>query len=324
MKHFLLLISAIFWAAAMQAQVDVTFQVDISSRTDFYNGGAVWVYMDADWNEYYTMTDDNQDGIYSYTVSYAEGTAITFSYSYQTGPDEWNDYVVESVPAECADANGWRTLTVPASNTVLDAVAYGSCSATAIPKVTVIFKVDMSNETVSGDGVQVVIKNPWIWTAMSDDGNGIWSASVELDGNTTYPYTFVNGAQDYWDGEESITGDCNMGTAEAPERQVAVAEEDVTLSAVMFGACDAATSISSVRDEEVTIYPNPVDELLDIQSSFPIKAIKVTSLTGESIASFNGQGNKSSTVNLGAIKGGVYLLTVCGDGIQKHLKILIR
>ena len=215
----------------------VNFRVDLSGVGDLHDGGSVWVLL-GDWVEYYYMEDADGDMIYTYTLQTAADTAIPYKFSYQTGPDEWNDYVVETVPVECANADGYREVTVTDGYTILPPVAYGSCDATPPATVNITFSVDMSNETVENNDVQVVIKDPWIWTALADQGGGIWSATVEVNANATYPYTFVNGGVDNWSGEEKLPDECNMGTPGAPERHVTVTDSDTILDLVAFGSCD--------------------------------------------------------------------------------------
>jgi hypothetical protein len=182
------------------------------------------------------MMDPDGDNIYSVTLESAADTAIPYSYSYQTGPDEWNDYVQETVPGECANADGYRELILEGGYTVTPAFAYGSCSETPVSSITVTFRVDMSAE-VTGEKVHAVVKGPWIWVPLTDEGNGIWSGTAEVPMNGTYPYSFVNGDIDDWSGEEKLPDECNMGTPSAPERHVTVEETDVVLDVVAFGSC---------------------------------------------------------------------------------------
>jgi len=217
----------------------VSYNVDINGVSDLHDGGAVWVLF-GDWVEYHPMEDPDADGIYSLTLETVADTAIPYSFSYQTGPDPDNDWVQETVPVECANADGYRELTVTKGYTVLPPVAYGSCEATPVATAMVTFSVDMTNETVIDNDVQVVLKDPlWIWTALTDQGNGIWSASVAVPENGTYPYTFVNGGVDNWGGEEKLPDICNMGEPGAPERHITVTDTDTILDVVAFGSCDA-------------------------------------------------------------------------------------
>jgi len=240
-------------------ETGVTIRVDLNAVSNLYAGGAVWAYMDAGWVEYYDMTDGNNDGIYAVTLQKDPDSTLPYSFSYQTGPDPNSDYITEIVPAECANGDGFRELLVPAGDTVLPAFAFGSCNDVPPSTVNITFRVDMNNETVLNNDVQVVIKNPWIWTALADEGNGVWSGTANVQAGSTYPYTFVNGGQDYWDGEESVPAECNYGTETAPERHVTVADSDTTLELVAFGEC-GSTTVDKVmvtfrvdmRDETVT------------------------------------------------------------------------
>jgi len=216
----------------------VNYQVDLNGVSDLFDGGSVWVLF-GDWVDYYYMEDPDGDKIYSITLATVADTVIPYKFSYQNGADEWTNYVVETVPAECASADGYRELSVVDGYTLLPPVAYGSCDATPIATVMITFAVDMSYETVIDNDVQVVIKEPWIWTALSDQGSGIWSATVEVPENATYPYTFVNGGVDNWGGEEKLPDICNMGEPGAPERHVTVEDTDVVLDVVAFGSCTA-------------------------------------------------------------------------------------
>jgi len=214
----------------------VNYRVDLNGVNDLYEGGSVWVVF-GDWVEYYNMTDAESNKTYIITLETVADTAIPYYFSYQNGPDEWTNYTEETVPEECADADGYRELTIKDGYTVLPGVAYGSCTATPAETVMITFAVDMSYESVANNDVQVVIKGPWIWTALTDQGNGIWSADVEVTADTTYPYTFVNGGVDNWGGEEKLPDECNMGEPGAPERHITVTNTDTILDVVVFGSC---------------------------------------------------------------------------------------
>ena len=71
---------------------------------------------------------------------------------------------------------------------------------------------------------------------MTDKGEGIWEATIVLTNQTTYPYSFVNGAKDYIAGEETIVGDCKDGTNN--QRLAQIGETDTTLMTYVFGTCD--------------------------------------------------------------------------------------
>jgi hypothetical protein len=237
-KQLLLLLICVLTAGLVKAQTDsvhVTFQVDMSNETVAAAGVWMWAYNENDDQDTYwvQLSDGNTDNVYDVTLKLPKGMKLWFNYFNGDG-----DADVEDVELGCRYDVSWndRYVLVPDADISLDVVPFGSCSTPATT-VNVTFRVDMSDETVSGDGVQVVIKGPWIWTALTDAGSGIWEATVELLGNGTYPYTFVNGAQDYWDGEEGVPVPCNYGSESAPERQVMTTDQDIVLETVQFGHC---------------------------------------------------------------------------------------
>ncbi len=308
------------------SNIGISVRVNMNNITDMHEGGSVWVLMDPNWDEYYTMTDEDGDGIYTYMVDREVGSTFTYRFSYQTGPDEWNDFVEETIPETCADENGFRTMEVPAKYTATPVFAYGSCDETATPTVTITFQVDMSQEENPND-VQVVIKNPWIWTALSDQGDGMWTGTVEVDANNTYPYTFVNGGQDNWDGEENVPEECNEGSDSAPERHITVGEEDVVIDAVSFGMCSMATSVNDLSNgNSFTVYPNPASDFIRIETGEnAIHTLSIIDASGRMVIQLD---DFSSTdplnINVSNLQNGVYFIRFEGEAINQMKKILIQ
>lgn len=233
------------------AMINITYSVDMTGEeaTD------VHVVNKTTWD--WTPLVEGANNVWTGTATVPANA--TYAYTFVNGgQDNWGGE--EKLPDDCnfgTPGAPERHVTVADADTVLDLVAFGSCTDEPAGKVNVTFTVDMSNETVSGDGVQVVIKGPWIWAALTDNGDGTWETTLPLNVNSTYPYTFVNGAQDYWDGEESVPEECNFGTPSAPERQVNVAESDTVLAVVAFGSCPAEETVSvtfrvDMNDETVT------------------------------------------------------------------------
>jgi hypothetical protein len=317
-------LDAVAFGTCAADPVDVTLQVDMNNIDDLYEGGAVWVYMDAGWNEYYDMTDDDGDGIYSYTVQHAAGSLLTYRFSYQYGPDPWADYYEESVPDPCADENGFRTFDVPNTHVTLQPFVYGSCGDELTPRVNITFQVDMSGEDNPND-VQVVIKDPWIWTALTDQGNGIWSGTVEVDGNNTYPFTYVNGGQDNWDEEESVPEECNFGTESAPERHVSVGGEDLVLDIVSFGACEFVNSLDEVGTSPIIVYPNPTNGSFTIEMDQAlIRSAQLFDWNGRLILDQDFGQQQKARMNVPTVEKGLYLLRIQIPSGVKNTKLTVE
>lgn len=306
-------------------ETGITIRVNLNNVSDLYEGGAVWVYMDADWNEYYDMTDSNNDGIYAFTLMKDPGTTLYYGFSYQNGPDPNSNYVTETVPDGCSAENGFRQLAVTAGDTVLPVFAYGSCDDGAPKTINVTFKVDMTGTEVLNNDVQVVIKNPWIWTALTDHGDGIWSGTVEVNGDATYPYTFVNGGQDNWSGEESVPAACNEGTESAPERHISVGDADTSLVIVAFASCGPSVSAYTIEDGDVKIYPNPANDILNISvASGSINSYKIVDITGRIVVSETAINNRIITLKVSGLNNGIYSVITESNKAITISKIIIN
>ena len=165
-------LSLVFPAAAQT--VDVTFRVDMQDQT--VDPGGVFVAGSFQgWNSTsHPLTEPLSGDIWEATVQLTTGDAIEYKF---INGSSW-----ESVPGECAQNNN-RYLTVPGSNITLDAICYGTCLPCDLPQVDITFQVDMTNVTVSGDGVHVVgTFNSWGTDSTEMTIN--WVESVNLIKNT--------------------------------------------------------------------------------------------------------------------------------------------
>jgi len=102
------------------------------------------------------------------------------------------------------------------------------------PKADVTFKVNMSLQTVSGEGARIAGSfNGWTDEVMTNEGNGIWSITKSLSEGETIQYKFKNGSGG-WEAGQAACGvnDGNGGF----NRQFAV-KGAVTIPLVCFNAC---------------------------------------------------------------------------------------
>ena len=75
---------------------------------------------------------------------------------------------------------------------------------------------------------------------MTDNGNDIWSVTLELTPNTRYLYKFRNQpSYGTWNGFESgeglAAGGCNTGNWD--DRFIDVGDSDMVLNVVAYGSC---------------------------------------------------------------------------------------
>lgn len=209
--------------------VEVTFRVDMSEQTVSPLGVHIAGNFQG-WNPGATEMTLAQDFVYEYTADFAAGENLEFKF---VNGNAWG--MDELVPAGCA-MNGNRFLTVPAGNIILDAVCFGSCNVCNPPLVEITFQVDMSNETVSANGVHVAGSfqdPPWQpgATEMLPVGNGIYAVTLSIGSGDYHEYKFING--NAWGSDETVPPDCAVGF----NRYITIPDVPTTLEAVCFGSC---------------------------------------------------------------------------------------
>jgi 1,4-alpha-glucan branching enzyme len=205
---------------------DVTFQVDMTGQIVSPNGVHLVGSMQG-WDPATTIMIDQGNGIYAVTLNLLVGE--THEYKFVNG----NTFAgLEAVPAECAQ-NLNRFLTVPAENTTLDVVCFGSCG-TCSPPVLVTFSVDMAEQTVSPNGVHVA-GNFQGWDPgtclMTLSHDAVYTFTTTLISGFTYEYKFINGT--IWDESETVPAGC----ASNSNRYIIAPADPVVLDAVCFGSC---------------------------------------------------------------------------------------
>lgn len=236
--------------------VDVTFQVDMSNETVDPSG--VYVqgsFQDPGWSG--EQMTDMGNGVYAVTVQIGEGT--THEYKFLNGS------TYETVPPECG-VGGFsnRSVTVPSTATTLPLVCFSSCEAcVSVTDIDVTFRVDMSEQTVSPEGVHIAGGfqgwNP-ATTLMTDMGGGIWEYTTTLQSLSYHEYKFVNGIT--WADAETVPWNCNNNST--GNRFINVPESTVILDAVCFGSCLVCNPppvdvTFSVDMSQVIISPNGVN-----------------------------------------------------------------
>lgn len=205
--------------------VNVTFQVDMSQV-----GGSAFISGSFNGWAQQAMTDAG-GGIWTYTTSLNQGVSI--QYKFRQGVNYEGDLL-----APCGNGSN-RVHTVDDEDEILDVVCYGSCSACPPPPVTVdvTFRVNMSQQTVSGNGVHIAGSFQGTWnpaTIALTDGNNdqVYEVTLAIEENTSIQYKFING--NAWGTDESVAGACASGG----NRVLAVGNTDMFTNIVCFGSCD--------------------------------------------------------------------------------------
>ena len=172
------------------------------------------------------------DDVWTLTIELGAG-----DYEYQFAVDNWADQEFGLDPAADCTIGANRALTV-SGQTDIGLVCWESCSACETPvSVDVTFRVDMSNETVSPDGVHIA-GSFQAWDAAASEmtylGYGIYEITfVGLSGNQSYQYKYING--NTFASEEVIPAECNVSN----NREVAIGDMNTVVDLVCFGECQA-------------------------------------------------------------------------------------
>lgn len=229
--------------------VDITFQLNMQGIAVNPNGISIAGDFQGWLPGVSFLTDANSDGIYEYTTTLTEGTIISYKFINGT---VWTDE--ESVPSSCGVPNGFggfnRTFLVPASNDTLAPVCFSSCinCPEITPQIVAVFQVDMSNETISPNGVHLAGDfQGWNPTSilMNDMGGGLYEAQVSVNQNTLLTYKFVNGND--WNGDENPPLDCAIDDGNGnTNRTYQTGTENVIISPVCFNQCSACVQPTPV------------------------------------------------------------------------------
>jgi len=194
-----------------------------------------------------------------------------------------------------------------------------------VADVLVTFQVDMSNETVSADGVYLAGGNfGQDGFALNEGNNGIWSIALPLDANTQFAYKFRNrAANGDWGGFEDaaglVAGSCNIGQYD--DRFVDVAGADLVIPVVAYGSC---TSSPYVVDEAPNT--NAAVSFTVTASGSEVKlhssALNNWDETAQIVAVDNNDGTWTATIDPGPTAGIEYKWII--DGTEEDLSATYR
>jgi hypothetical protein len=223
--------------------VTVTFLLNMNTQTVSGNGVHVAGSFQG-WNPSGSqLTDSNIDGIYEYTAQVEANSTIQFKF---LNGNNWGDGIQEIVPGACGvdDNNGGynRSLTIGTQDITYGPVCYSSCENCAVVEnIELIVRVDMSNQTVSPNGVFVACTfNGWSPTAtqMTEYEIGKYQAIVIAQANTAHQYKFLNGND--WPGAETVPAECGTDDNNGGfNRSLTVQSTNTSAPLVCFSECAA-------------------------------------------------------------------------------------
>ena len=240
------------------AQANVTFTVNTANITvgenGMYLGGGVFGGANA-----VAMSDDDGDGTWEVTVAMDLGT--TGNYTLLNSPANDGDWgAKEDISGqECADADNYNDRILPAiEGDMTIQHCFGSCESDGTcpePSSTSAVTFNVNMNAYSGSQYENFTVNlngsfaGWCGDCIAmtdDDGDGIWTVTVDLeDGSYEYKFT-VNGwsDQEFWNVGEGPA--CTEIFGDYVNRPLTVASADQTLETVFFNMCPGETPGSSL------------------------------------------------------------------------------
>lgn len=233
MQFLLLILLSLGTLFTLSAQVDITFQVDMTGQTVSANG----VHMAGDfltpaWTPPATpLYDDGTNGdavagdnVWSVIVTGI--TAASGEFKFLTDND-WS--------CGCDESSN-RPVTFPTTNATTGVIPWNG-----MPTVNVTLQVDVSAEAVSANGVHVagdIITPNWDppATPLADQGGGIWSVTIPVTAGQGGAYKFLTDNDWGCNCAESISGSCAAPGSDNRNFDP-VSLFDVTIDPVVYGAC---------------------------------------------------------------------------------------
>ena len=201
----------------------------------------------------------------------------------------------------------------------------------------VTFRVDMSEQFVSPEGVHIVGTfqgwNPEA-TLMTDIGNNIYEYYQNFETGETVEYKFINGTS--WDGTELVPEECGVPDSLGGfNRFIEVPANDTTLDSVCFGSCTPCiTGIEYNRIAESKIfgiYPNPFSDKLTIEYYLSVNSqtdISVYNSFGESVFKKiypnDNMGMNIKYLSLPDLSSGIYFVILKSDNIIVQTEKIVK
>lgn len=313
-------------ALGLSAQVNVTFKVDMTGLTVSPNGVHVAGSMNG-WNTTATPMTDQGSGIFAVTLPINPGTDV--EYKFLNG-NAWGNE--EAAPANCTVGGSNRIFTTPGSDLVLPTVVFGQCQS-VVTKKRVTFRIDMTGQTVSANGVHVAGNfqgwNPGATVANPIGGN-IYEAHADvLSEILAVQYKFING--NAWGTDESVSGAC-ANSSNNRFYDISVLDS-VVLPAYKFGTCEITevTSVDVKKDVlAFRVFPSPSAGQVFLSATLPgggeVRAT-VLDLAGRNLVSkvWNAMpaGETELEMDLDAIPNGLYLVRIETNGVPSTRMIQV-
>lgn len=294
----------------------VSFKVNMKSA-DTGNG----VYIMGDFTDKPIAMFYEGSGIFSHFEYLPQNSSGTFYFI--------NGSTRETVPSECVADNGTDRKYTIGTEDVSYLVGFNECGLGTPESVTVTFKVDMSGKDVSRGVYIVGTINDWAISKMNEEGDSIYSYSLELTPGETLNYYYLTTSTwtNYESYRETVPSECAL--AYGSDRQFIVPSSDSVIS-VIWGTCSSISlnANQNTRQKRINIKPNPADEQVFIESHRPLanSVLTIANTNGQVVKKlvFDEKTTNNSTVGINDFEAGIYLFNFKFDNETDTVRVIVK
>jgi Secretion system C-terminal sorting domain/Calx-beta domain len=271
------------------------------------------------------------------TLTWAEGDITPKTFQVQLLPDAVIDPLETFTFLLLNPTNSTIEYGNSASVTIIDANAVPANDAC----VNALNAVALPYSHVQTLGESATNNSGFLNCFLSGMNDGIW---YKFTGNGSNITTTISNVANYFNPQLSIyTGGCgaSLNCLDYADNGSASEGESLTIPSILGtvyyvavgdyrGGYDApegnfkiditttALSNESFDIQNLKVYPNPVTDILNIESSSTISKISMVNLLGQEVKSIN---NPANAIDVSELESGVYLLKMTSDAGSKIVKI---
>ena len=319
--------------------VDVTFTLNVSSITStggtidptgmFIAGGGTFG------NPGDNAMIDLGGGVWSFTVTKPIG--FTSDYTFTNGNSGWGAKEnISGLPCAVPPYDDRNLAPVYSDTTIQHCFGTcdydGTCNSVVTPPTgtNVTFQVDMSEVTDPFTVAELNgTFNGWCGNcdAMSDaDGDSVWDVTISITPGDTVEYKY---SADSWSIQEMNDpgAPCTNGDSTYTNRVLVIPASDTILGVVCWASCDPCGFVPptgiNYRIDNVKIYPNPANNVLNISSSEIIQKVEVLDVVGRVIISKT-LNSSNYILDVNNLNSNVYFINYSINGVVNTKKVIIN
>ena len=282
----------------------------------------------------YPMTDLG-GGVWSFTVTKPIG--FTSDYTFTNGNSGWGAKEnISGLPCAFPPYDDRNLAPVYSDTTIQHCFGTcdydGTCNSVVTPPTgtNVTFQVDMSEVVDPFTAAELNgTFNGWCGNCdvMSDaDGDSVWDVTVSLTPGDSVEYKY---SADSWAIQEMNDpgAPCTNGDSTYTNRVLVIPASDTVLVVLCWSSCDPCVVAPPTGTEDVLnnllIYPNPANNILNISSTEIINKVEVLDVVGRVIISKT-LNSSNYILDVSGLNNNVYFINYSINGVVKTKKVIVN